>query len=391
VTRAADLLLRDGDAQGARKLAAAALATFIDSRTRYDVTHARVELARIARAFGQGREAAEQGARSRAEVLAMGYGLLSLMYPDTAYDLCERIAGALTAYAYGDALGLPWENKPKASSAAEIEQLPAREGWPRGSTTDDTALTLLAARHLADRDGSCDAGAFLADLATQEPAIRGIGPTTTAAIEQFRRTGKVAPSADRATNGAAMRALPVGWVLPYAQAERRRQLTSEISRATHAAPAALVAACVIATCASWVIEGADATLLLEVAIDEARDATQAIDTDPRLAEMLTEVSEGAWTAPISGISLDPYETVIAVLSCVAQASSLRDGLVSAVQLGGDTDTVAALVGGLLGCRLTPEQVRAELPWHRLVVLPELESAITGTAAALATTRTVQPE
>ena len=56
---------------------------FINSRTRHDFTHARVELARIVRASGRGRKAAEQGARARANVLAMGYGLLSLMYPDT--------------------------------------------------------------------------------------------------------------------------------------------------------------------------------------------------------------------------------------------------------------------------------------------------------------------
>jgi ADP-ribosylglycohydrolase len=387
----ADVLLQDGDAQGARELAAAALAAFTGSRTRYDITHARVELARIAQASGHGREAADQGSQARADVLAMGYGLLSLMYPDTAYDLCDRIAGALTAYACGDALGLPWENAPKASSVAEIEQLPAREGWPRGSTTDDTALTLLAARHLAERDGGCDASGLLADLTSQEPAIRGLGPTTTAAIEQFRRSGKIVPSAARATNGAAMRALPVGWVLPHAQPDRRRQLAIEISRATHAAPAALVAACVIATCASWALEGADPALLLQVAVEEAREAAQAVETDARLAEMLTQVSDGTWTVPAAGISLDPYETVTAVLSCLARAPSLRDGLVSAVQLGGDTDTVAALVGGLLGCRLTAEQVRAELPWHRPVVRPELESAITETAAALAATRAVQSE
>jgi ADP-ribosylglycohydrolase len=69
----------------------------------------------------------------------------------------------------------------------------------------------------------------------------------------------------------------------------------------------------------------------------------------------------------------------------------KASLVSAVQLGGDTDTVAALVGGLLGCRLTAEQVRAELPWHRFVVVPELGSTITEMAAALATTRAVQSE
>ncbi len=387
----ADLLLRDGDTQGARELAAAALATFTDSRTRYDVTHARVELARIARASGQGREAAEQGARARADVLAMGYGLLSLMYPDTAYDLCERIEGALTTYACGDALGLPWENRPKASSVAQIEQLPAREGWPRGSTTDDTALTLLAARHLTERDGDCDVRGFLAELAAQEPAIRGLGPTTTAAIEHFRRSGKIAPSTDRATNGAAMRALPVGWVLSHAKADQRRQLAIEISRATHAAPASLVAACVVAACASWSLEGADPALLLEVAIGEARAAAQAVDTDARLADMLTKVSEETWATPIGGITLDPYETVTAVLSCVMRARSLRDGLVSAVRLGGDTDTVAALVGGLMGCCLTIEQVLAELPWHRLVLLPRLEDTLTETATALSTTRAVQSE
>ena len=60
----------------------------------------------------------------------------------------------------------------------------------------------------------------------------------------------------------------------------------------------------------------------------------------------------------------------ATLWCAARATSLRNGLVSAVQLGGDTDTVAVLVGGLIGGKLTTGQVHAELPWHQLVILPE---------------------
>lgn len=106
--------------------------------------------------------------------------------------------------------------------------------------------------------------------------------------------------------------------------------------------------------------------------------------------MLTQVSAGTWEPPAGGISLDPYDTVAAALWCATRATSLRNGLVSAVQLGGDTDTVAALVGGLIGCRLTAGQVRAQLPWHRLVVLPEPETAISEAAAALATSRAIQP-
>jgi len=42
----------------------------------------------------------------------------------------------------------------------------------------------------------------------------------------------------------------------------------------------------------------------------------------------------------------------------------------------------------MGCKLTAGQVRAELPWHRLVVLPEPESAIAEIAAGLATARAI---
>jgi ADP-ribosylglycohydrolase/tetratricopeptide (TPR) repeat protein len=388
----AELLLHDGDGSHGQELAANALETFTQSHTRYDITHARVTLSRAALVSGNERLAIAQGAVARSSVLVMGYGLLCMMYPEEVFDLGERIDGALTAYACGDALGVPWESAPTTNAGAtpsQIEQLPAREGWPRGATSDDTALTLLVARHLAERDGDCDPSAFLADLAEQAPAIRGLGPTTTAAIERFRRSGEAVATPGRATNGAAMRALPIGWVLPHDRAERRRQVTIAMSRVTHADPPALVAACMIAACASWALEGASPSMLLAVAVEEAREAAQAVATEARLAEMLTQVSAGTWEAPVDGIGLDPYETVAAVLSCATRATSLRDGLVAAVQLGGDTDTVAALVGGLMGCKLTAGQVRAELPWHRAVVLPEPESAITETAAALATVRAVQ--
>jgi ADP-ribosylglycohydrolase/tetratricopeptide (TPR) repeat protein len=385
----AELLLHDGDPSRAQELATSALKTFTGSRTRYDITQARVTLSRTALASGQERLAVQQGALARSSVQVMGYGLLCVMYPEEVFDLAGRIDGALTAYACGDTLGVPWENAPAAGAPSQIEGLPAREGWPRGATSDDTALTLLVAHHLADRDGDGDPAAFLADLAGQEPGIRGLGPTTTAAIERFRRGDEAAGSPGRATNGAAMRALPIGWVLPHDQAERRRQVTIAMSRATHADPAALVAACVIATCASWALENASPSMLLTAAAEEAREAAQAVTTEARLAEMLTQVSAGTWQPPANGVSLDPYETVAAVLSCVTRATSLRSGLVSAVQLGGDTDTVAALVGGLMGGKLTAEHVRAELPWHRLVVLPEPEAAIAETAAALATARTIQ--
>ena len=108
----AELLLRDGDLGRARELAASALEAFTESRTRYDITHARVTLSRAALASGQERLALQQGALARSSVQVMGYGLLCVLYPADVFDLAGRIDGALTAYACGDALGLPWKTRP---------------------------------------------------------------------------------------------------------------------------------------------------------------------------------------------------------------------------------------------------------------------------------------
>jgi hypothetical protein len=62
----------------------------------------------------------------------------------------------------------------------------------------------------------------------------------------------------------------------------------------------LVAACVIAASASWALEGASPFLLLAVAADEAREAAQVVGTEPRLAEILTQLSAGTWDPPANG-------------------------------------------------------------------------------------------
>lgn len=305
--------------------------------------------------------------------------------PDDERDMSLRIAGAVTAYACGDALGLPWEQFPPAgASAAEIEALPAREGWERGATSDDTALTLLVAQHLAERSGAVDARVFLQTLAAQAGSIRGLGPSTTRAIKHFRVTGEL-PISGGTTNGAPMRASPVGWATPLDDLDRRRRLTIELTRATHPDPDALAAACVVAACASWTLEGASGQLLLDVAIEEEARARSACDASDRLSVMLASLAAATWQPPAQGISLDPAETVTAALACTLWASTLRDGLLQAVGMGGDTDTVAAITGGLLGARLTVTDVLAELPWHAAVLLPDAV-LVTATSSALAAVR-----
>lgn len=368
------LALEQGETQRAYELISAALDSFERSRCRYDITHARIALSMAAAAAGREREAVELGARARADAAKHGYGILRRLYPQTVFSVAERIGGALTAYACGDALGLPYETYPPqgpaGASVEEIETVHAGEGWEVGSTSDDTALTLLVAEYLLDTDGRGDGPGFLALLGGRADEIKGLGPSTTRAVKAFTETGRIAPDAAGHTNGAAMRALPVGWACGIADRVRLHERVVELSRATHRSPDALVAACVVAECAAWAVEGASRALLLDIAVEAAARATRAYGASTAVSDALARVADGTWTVPDRGPSMDPAETVGAVFYCVRLGRPLRDTIVTAIGLGGDTDTVTAMVAGLLGAAYRRDEVLAQLPYAAALKLPD---------------------
>jgi len=360
-----ELAARTGDIETARRLMEDARSRFGKCGTPYDVAFADLSLARILVGTRQ-RESFERLAMGRATVERKGFALLQRLFPELEPALPDRIHAGLLAYAAGDAFGLPWEGSPPGEiRMQELDQLPVRGPWPAGSTSDDTALTLLVAEHLADAGGIGEPLRFLEMLVARSGSIKGLGPSTKQAIEHFIATGSPDDSGSN-TNGAAMRALPVGWALPAHAGDRRREWALALTRMTHTGRDAITAACVMAACASWAIEGAPAALLAEIAADEA----VVVGPGTALAGAVTALRRGEWTPPSEGISLDPAETVPAVLQCCLVADGdLAAALRHAVGLGGDTDTVAALVGGLLGCRYAPAEIAARLTWLDPVAVP----------------------
>ncbi|MEU8195955.1 ADP-ribosylglycohydrolase family protein [Microbispora amethystogenes] len=343
----------------------------------------------------------------------------SIPVGDPRRDVAVRIRQAMTAFAAGDALGVPWEGRgPERIDPERVVRLPVPDrGWPRGSTSDDTAQMVLVARCLADTGGRPTSLEFLTRLAEAAPAVRGLGPTTRHALAHFHATGEppVPSAGDRPTNGAAMRAAPIGWAVPPDRPALRRRLCEVVSAATHRAPAAVAAACVIAAMASHAVEGESVPAVLEVAADEARwadgipepadavmdsrgdgvtagghrtpaDAATGAVTQAAM-EAVVDAAHGRWTPPSEGVSLDAAETVAAVVHVMREAPTLAAALPYAVSLGGDTDTVAALVGGVLGAR-EPEGVAA-LGWLGLVDLGEYPG-LPDLAARLAALRMAPP-
>jgi ADP-ribosylglycohydrolase len=137
----------------------------------------------------------------------------------------------------------------------------------------------------------------------------------------------------------------------------------------------------MSACSAWAIEGGQPLVLTEIASAEA----VAVGRDTEVARLVDAVRDESWQPPVDGISNDPAETVAAVLYCCRTTDGLAMAVRRAVSLGGDTDTVAALVGGVLGCQLSPAAIGDQLRWLGRVALPSRDHLKT-LATSLATMR-----
>jgi ADP-ribosyl-[dinitrogen reductase] hydrolase len=303
--------------------------------------------------------------------------VLDRRFPHAVAPSPQAISAGILAYAAGDALGVPWEGKPPDQVRWEaLEELPARHDWPRGSTSDDTDQLLLVARYLAQSKGQLDEQAFLTRLAAALPRMRGAGPTTRVAVHRFSQTGQLHASGGSSI-GAAMRALPFGWATPVAAAEHRRALTVRLSRTTHGAPDAIMSACVVAAMAAWAIEQHPMDAVVAAGLGEADHLAGRYGLPPAALAPIRQAASGEWVPDAGGPS-DAVGTLVSVLHVLRGATGLAAAMKDAVALGGDTDTAAAIVGGILGCQR--EDVESEIPWLSDVRLPradELEATATG--------------
>jgi ADP-ribosyl-[dinitrogen reductase] hydrolase len=298
--------------------------------------------------------------------------------PDGVTPTPQHIRAGIVAYAAGDALGVPWEGStPEEVRWEALEALPARGDWPRGATSDDTAQLLLVAAYLVEANGQVDERALLGRLARALPTMRGAGPTTQAAVRRFLATGEL-HATDGSSIGAAMRALPFGWATPVAAAARRRELTVRLSRTTHGAPEAIISACVVAEMAAWALEQHPVDAVVAAGLREAENAARQYILDPATLQPLRRAASGDWPPTTAEPTLDALATVASVLHVLREANGLATAMKRAVALGGDTDTTAAIVGGILGCQL--EDVESQIPWISRVGMPDarlIEAAAAG--------------
>ena len=291
----------------------------------------------------------------------------------------DRAEGALLGLAVGDALGMPTQSLPRAT----IDQLygglrwfePGPEaneisrGLPAGRVTDDTDQALIVARALVAGDGHVPPGRLAHDLLAWEARMEAIGSLDLLGPSTKRALTALTDGADPEesgrfgdTNGAAMRVAPVGVLVPPQPLDRLVDRVSEVSRLTHNTGVAIAGAAAVAAAVSTGVEGGTFDDALDAAVLAARQGTRrgayvaGADVATRIV-WAVDIVRGATSesaaldavAHLVGTGLATQESVPAAFALLALAPEDPWRVcLAAANLGGDTDTIAAMAGAVGG-------------------------------------------
>ena len=282
--------------------------------------------------------------------------------------IVDRAVGAVLGSAAGDALGAGYEFLPQTpdQEIAMIGGGPFLHKWAPGEWTDDTQMAVAVLDVIATGSTDLDeiGGNFLAWYAANPPDIGHQTDSVLGSCEQDRpedltafANAYVDANEKSAGNGGLMRTAPVALAALDDRVEIGR-LAGSIASLTHADPDS-VAACVL-----W-------SLAIREAITTA-EPDRAFDWEAAVRNGLEHVAEDRqekWDTLIAEAVIGPpgvfkkkngwvVKAFQAALSAIVNtpepeeqpAGHLREALVAAVRIGNDTDTVAAIAGGLLGAR-----------------------------------------
>jgi len=291
------------------------------------------------------------------------------------------VVGCIFGTAVGDAFGLACEGLSRKRQAKMFPGLAGYKLLPfgRGMCSDDTEHTCMLAQSLIEtaryQDIDEQAKTFASNFGWRlrfwllgMPA--GIGLATLRAIVKLwigfpARTSGVFS----AGNGPAMRVALIG-VCYGSDVPRMRALVRAATRITHTDPRAEHGALAVALAAHLASTGQDiapedyARQLRELLVDDGRELLELVDgVAQSVSRKETAADYTARTGSANGVSGYMLHTIPAVMHVwLAHQADYRSAITATVRLGGDSDTVAAIVGAIVGARVGREGIPAE--WLR---------------------------
>lgn len=269
----------------------------------------------------------------------------------------EKIKGIILGHAVADALGVPVE----FSSREALDRSPVTDmtgygtyNMPAGAWSDDTTMELCALESLAK--GNLDLDDIMQNFGkwvykgefTPTGKLFDIGNACRSAIfNYFERHADTAhcglTEASSNGNGSLMRIIPFA-LYGYCRQEDVRYLAEVGSALTHAHLRSKIACYVYSLIIVKMLDNPSKDVIGE-AISEAKNYYGSSEEWAYYEPLFSIAVRERDTIKSTGYVVDSLE---AALWCLLTTNSYKECVLKAVNLGGDTDTVAAIAGGLAG-------------------------------------------
>ena len=298
----------------------------------------------------------------------------------------QRILACLIGIATGDAVGKQTENLSRSEvlrwypdgvrgfEGPPGTTIPRYRGnrkheWLIGETTDDTERTLAVATAIV-QDRAVEHTSIGRELLKCRKCVHpGLK-----SLWEFHEAGDPARVAERHDGcGAAVRAAPAGMLHRPDRLDDIVAAAREASVSTHAGPLALAAAAANAAAVSAAVEGMPAAEIIALAQRAAAIAERERTHPPTtsFAEALDgivgELTRWRQLNPATIAARyfpDTSTTIVGLaLALGTTTGSAREAILLAANIGGDSDSVASIAGGIAGAR-NPDSVSSQ--WFAVV-------------------------
>ncbi|MET9368192.1 ADP-ribosylglycohydrolase family protein [Streptomyces griseoflavus] len=301
----------------------------------------------------------------------------------------QRALGAVVGSAVGDALGAPFEFGPEGAFSARFPaaghggEMCGGGGWDPGEATDDTQMAVLVAESLVECGGlelpdvfhrfRRWAAAEPKDIGLQtEAVLSGGDPWDLAAALHFRTHQRAAG------NGALMRAAPSAVYFAPLGRDATMDAARRLAALTHGDRAAWEGTAVFHDLVRVALAGEDPLAAVAGTLGavhpEHRDRYATVLAPDWHPDLATEFNGAVW--PCLGSAVWALRTT----------NGYEDAVRAAIDLGGDTDTVAAVTGGLAGAVHGIDAIPARWTRPLHVPLPGFAGRVLSTADLTALAR-----
>lgn len=285
----------------------------------------------------------------------------------------EKLRTAVYGFAVGDALGVPYEFKERGTFKCTDMIGGGTWGQPVGTWSDDTSMILATCESIKLQKGKIVPSHIMDGFElwltngcyTAHGEVFDVGGTTCRAIDKYHNGIDYRECGERSNiscgNGSLMRCLPLAF------ANGGVGETIETLGLTHKNEKCMYACGIYMDLIDYISKGIDYISKGNDIRDLLSSGTGYSKSIPKEFKRLIEI----WVLPEEQIKSSGYvvDTLEAAVWCFTTSTSYYKAVSKAVNLGGDTDTIAALTGAMAALRWGFDSIPSE--WINTLVNKKL--------------------